>query len=293
MKTYIRNFSLSEAIKLYRFHYADMAAGISTAIKNTDEIVSRIEKQLGQELADQNILEIGPGQRAVQRFYFSKKNRYVGIDIEVPRSGNPYRNFIQDMREAGLPRAIKSGVRCVIGLDRRYAQEIARQVGSDHPPGEILKMDAAEMAFEDQTFDVAYSQSVFERLPDVASVTSEIRRILRPGGVAAILTHLYTSDSGVHGPRLFGQRGDLPYWAHLRGERSHLGRANAYLNEMRLDAYRKIFSEAWPGVKFEYFGHAPETVAALRDLRSKGELEQYTDEELLTDVLRAIWRKPA
>jgi len=180
----------------------------------------------------------------------------------------------------------------MLGLDRRYRLELVKQSGYSGPLGPILEMNAERMTFPDASFDFVLSVSVFEHLPDIVSVITEIRRVLRPGCIAAIITHIYTSDSGIHDPRLFGDRFGLPYWSHLRPGLQHNVSRNSYLNELRLDEYRAAFKAEWPGAVFENFAAGTAERAALSDIRAGGELADYSEEELLTNALFTLWRKP-
>lgn len=106
------------------------------------------------------------------------------------------------------------------------------------------------------------------------------------------MTHLYSSDTGIHDTRLFANHEGIPYWAHLRPEQAHLVTANCYVNELRLDEYRRIFSQAWPGLDEELFQAGDVERDELAKLREAGELTGFSDEELLTNALCTLWRKP-
>jgi hypothetical protein len=155
-------------------------------------------------------------------------------------------------------------------------------------------MDAAKMAFPDESFDAVISRAVFEHLSDPAAVASEISRVLKPGGVVFVNLHLYTSDSGCHDTRIFlGDRGKLPFWSHLRAEHVQAVRPNSFLNKLRLAEWRRIFESTLLGcdvVACQDAGN--EDKCELAKIRAQGALPEYSDEELLTVTLKAMWRKP-
>jgi hypothetical protein len=126
-------------------------------------------------------------------------------------------------------------------------------------------------------------------------VLDEVIRVLRPGGAAYISLHLYTSENGCHDPRIFsGHREGLPFWPHLRPAHSEKVRCNAYLNKVRLAEWEKLFAEKFPGAKVVQLQYANDTLRPeLVTLRKEGELADYTDDELLTVDLAAVWKKPA
>src|ERR1700716_3934960 len=53
----------------------------------------------------------------------------------------------------------------------------------------LLQMDAANMKFADDTFDIVYAPYVISVVPDPVAVTREMRRVCRPGGRIVILNH--------------------------------------------------------------------------------------------------------
>ncbi len=53
----------------------------------------------------------------------------------------------------------------------------------------LLEMDAANMKFADDTFDIVYAPYVISVVPDPVAVTREMYRVCRPGGRIVILNH--------------------------------------------------------------------------------------------------------
>lgn len=155
-------------------------------------------------------------------------------------------------------------------------------------------MDAAKLAFDDASFDFVYSFDVFEHLPDPGAVLREAGRVLRPGGVMLAYVHLYTCDSGHHDLRVYlPGRGELPYWAHLRPSTQEMVQTYVTLNRLRLEEWRAVFEREMPGTSFSPVTlETDQTVRdALPGLRAAGELSDYSDEELLTDRIIAVWKK--
>lgn len=78
--------------------------------------------------------------------------------------------------------------RSVVGID--YSEQsvvFARKRYRDERL-QFLRMDAQHMSLEDSSFDFVYSSENLEHLPDPRSNLSEIRRVLRVGGMALIAT---------------------------------------------------------------------------------------------------------
>ena len=53
----------------------------------------------------------------------------------------------------------------------------------------LLQMDAANLKFADDTFDIVYAPYVISVVPDPVAVTREMLRVCRPGGRIVILNH--------------------------------------------------------------------------------------------------------
>jgi phosphatidylethanolamine/phosphatidyl-N-methylethanolamine N-methyltransferase len=53
----------------------------------------------------------------------------------------------------------------------------------------LVEMDAANLKFADDSFDIVYAPYVISVVPDPVAVTREMRRVCRPGGRIVILNH--------------------------------------------------------------------------------------------------------
>jgi phosphatidylethanolamine/phosphatidyl-N-methylethanolamine N-methyltransferase len=58
----------------------------------------------------------------------------------------------------------------------------------------LLQMDAANLKFTDDTFDIVYAPYVISVVPDPVAVASEMRRVCRPGGRIVILNHFRSKN---------------------------------------------------------------------------------------------------
>lgn len=278
----------------YRMQSANLARDVAVVITTTGQDTATIEGLLGAPLQGCDILEIGSGPKPTALHVLARTNRCIGIDIEKAPDRLTLREAARIWRENGALRLLKTTARHALGLQARYMAEVSRQLGV---PVADLKLDirvadAAAMPFAPASFDVVYSKSVFEHLPDLQPVIREARRVLRPGGVACIFTHLYTSHTGPHDPRLFEDVTALPYWSHLRPTLAGRVRPNAYVNKLRLDDYRRLFAADWPGCEFRLLPATRPSAQDLAELRAAGELAEYDDEELLSSVLVTTWKKP-
>ena len=58
----------------------------------------------------------------------------------------------------------------------------------------LIEMDAADLKFADDTFDIVYAPYVISVVPDPVAVAREMRRVCRPGGRIIILNHFRSAN---------------------------------------------------------------------------------------------------
>jgi SAM-dependent methyltransferase len=268
---------------------------VRKSIAEIGAALAEIKTILGKPVSNMDVLEIGSGQQSLQLAVMSAKNRAVGIDQESTGDELNVKSIVHTVKTDGFIRAVKTVARKGIGFDRAIRAEYVKQAGVNSWPSlNIQKMDAECMSFPDNSFDVIFSSAVFEHIANPARVLHEVARVLRPGGVFLCRLHLYTSDSGCHDTRIFSNhRSMLPLWSHLR--EPHRGKVveNTYLNRLRLADWRHIFESNLPGVRVEPMmdDSTPERKFDLAKIRSQGELAEYSDEELLSVTVKAVWKR--
>lgn len=256
---------------------------------------TEMEDALGSPLQGRDILVVGPGQQLLEMAFFGRHNRVTGIDLDVIPQHPSAAEYLQMLRANGGIRTLKTLGRKLTGFDQVLRREMERQLGEALPRDlDVVAMDAGAMTFPDASFDCVFSHSCFEHLADPGQVMHQVARVLRPGGLAYIAVHLFTSDSGCHDVRIFAERrASIPPWSHLRPALRDRVQPNSYLNEIRLDRWRELFAAHWPGATFHFRpDEHPERPGQLHALRAAGELVGYADEELLNVDLVVRWVKP-
>jgi len=276
-------------------HQANLPESIGVGIREANDAIAAIESQ-GLKLRGCRILEIGAGQLPRHMPVFARENEVVGMDNDVVPCGLDVVGYWRMWRENGMKRLIKTLGRKATGYDQAFKREFAKQLGIPRlPEPRLLSMDATRMDLPAESFDCVYSFNVFEHLPDVGAVVRECARILKPGGVFYTYLHPVTAEDGYHDLRILaGRRDDIPFWAHLRPAHRAVVRPCAYINSLRLQNYRATFAaELGPcATSTTRQPHHDRLVEELAVLRSAGELEGYSDEELLCRRLVIVWRKP-
>ncbi|HUE86599.1 MAG TPA: methyltransferase domain-containing protein [Vicinamibacterales bacterium] len=59
----------------------------------------------------------------------------------------------------------------------------------------VMEMDAAQMAFPDESFDIVYAPYLISVVPDPVRVAQEMRRVCRRGGRIVILNHFKSENA--------------------------------------------------------------------------------------------------
>jgi SAM-dependent methyltransferase len=285
---------LQEAVDLYRSHCADISGHVRRVISSLKSLEGEIHKRYSVTLRDLDILDVGAGQFLIQLLYFSRFNRAVGIDWNVIVHGANPVQYLKMLLANGPRRTAKTVARKLLGVDRRYRAEVRQQLGLPSLPKlTVHRMDACKMSFPDQSFDFVHSYSVFHHLADPGAGLSEVVRILRPGGIAYVSLHLFTSETGFCGHALKDDRGEIIRWAHLRRQFAGRVQPNAYLNKLRLNEWCALFQTKMPGAEIiPNSGPRKEIEEDAKSLLARGELPGYSLEELLAHDLTVVWRKP-
>jgi hypothetical protein len=283
-----------EVQQLYRMWQQGSVERANATLEAVRQCERHIEERFGLRLEGLELLDIGPGQQLKHLRVLSVKNeKVVGIDMDVIPQGFHPRDYLELLRHSPALRTVKTVARKLMGWDGLFEKTLARGLAvRDFRRLPVYRMDATRMTFPDASFDVVCSWSAFEHIQRPRDALREVVRVLRPGGVAYLAVHLYTSQSGSHDPRTLTSGGlSPPYWPHLRPGLQEAVRPNCYVNEVRLEDWKRMFQETMPGVHFIH-ERVEELRTPLRELRARGELADYSDDELLTVGLIGLWRKP-
>jgi len=285
-----------ELAHLYRFHLENFSDRVRMQLDEAKHVEDLVTRKAGLELSGLDVLEVGPGQYLTQLLYFSKNNRAVGIDRDVIDQRASMSTYIEMLRDNGWFRTTKTLGRKLLGIDRKYAAAIRQSLDVDKIPDVVVhRMDVREMTFPERSFDFVYSRAVLHHLDDVGRAIAEIARVMRPGGACYLTLHPYTSPTGCLDPRIYtAQRNEVEGWPHLRqAADNRLLPANAMVNRLRIGEWKKLFADLMPECEFIFARIDDDGVAQrARALHERGELTEYSLDELLTGEMAVFWKKP-
>jgi SAM-dependent methyltransferase len=280
-----------ELLRLARAAVRPASPGVAITLETVRTMKSRVFDATGLRVEHCKVVEIGPGQCPQRLRCLATTNDAIGIDTDiVPQR---FGEYVKMLRRSPPVRSLKTLGRKLLARDARADAVLAKALELQKlPPLRLLQMSATKMALPDAAFDFACSFSVFEHIDEPEAALAEVARILRPGGVAYISVHLYTCHTGAHDLRVgtSGRHPLPPAWPHLRPEFRDSVRPSAYLNQLSLDAWRRVFRRTMPGARFLY--ERDDSFEELLRLRAQGELVDYTDDELTTVNFVSIWKKP-
>ena len=103
------------------------------------------------------------------------------LEMSTPHSGKN----ILDMGcgTGGMPHYIHD-MNYIIGTDiSDVAIKQAKETFKDNPQKMFKQMDAQNLTFRNEEFDIVFAKEVIEHLPDVQKAIKEIYRVLKPGGL--------------------------------------------------------------------------------------------------------------
>ncbi len=132
--------------------------------------------------------------RSFMRLFGSFADRRY-LDPKVPISRIDHLEYLTKIGNRKGTRILEIGSREVTGKsDARERFSDAEYVGFDFHPGPNVDVvgDAHRLSqyFDSQSFDIIYSAAVFEHFAMPWVVATEIAKLLKPGGIVSVKTHL-------------------------------------------------------------------------------------------------------
>ena len=282
---------MSDYLALWRYWRQGAREFAADDFRIYQEARQRLAGYLGGPVTGKRMLDVGCGQHYPETLlYHNDGNNITGIDLDVVGVGPSVRKYARIVRQNGVGRAAKSLVRELV-FDPVYFGELERLYGrSLQRTLDLRTADAARLPFAAASFDLIVSTNAFEHIADLDGAAREIARVLKPGGVAHIDIHLYTSLSGGHHLEWTWpereQARTAPPWDHLRAN-SHA--VDYYLNKKRWADYRACFER-----RLRVVDWLPGRREGERFLTPalRSELAAYSDDELLTRNIVVVAARP-
>jgi ubiquinone/menaquinone biosynthesis C-methylase UbiE len=151
-------------------------------------------------------------------------DHYDGVRYHRTSSVRYHEDTMEQLVELAPPHGVILDDGCGTGafleFARRRGTQVDRYVGIDVSRGMLghaakrlqvdgidhllAQADACRLPFADDTFDVVYARALLHHLPEPAQGIQEIRRVLKPGGVAVVLDPNKTVVSAL--PRYLARR---------------------------------------------------------------------------------------
>jgi SAM-dependent methyltransferase len=243
-------------------------------------------------LEGKRVLDMGCGPR----YYFALQcaahgAKVTAVDIAYIKPDVLPLAFFHTMLHSGIRRAFKASMIRIL-FDKTYFRRLEQVSGQPlldfRDKITFLVADPEKpYTLPDESFDLIVSIAVLEHVSDVPRFAAEIRRLLKPGGHYYAIVHNFYSLSGGHNPEWeFPDEHPSELvvpWDHLR---ENLSPVSSYLNKLRPEDYREIFSRHLSVKVFEGRGLNHDLGGlegeAYLTAEVKKELAEYPRELLLT-----------
>lgn len=157
-----------------------------------------------------------PGRlQAIQRMNIQREDRVleVGVGTGINLSLYP--------RDCAV-----TGIDFSASMLEKARERVARK---DVRNARLLQMDAQDLKFADDAFDIVYAPYLMSVVPDPVKVAAEMRRVCRPGGRVIFLNHFLSPNTVLS----WAERVIAPYTVHI-GFRTDLD-LPAFLAQTELD----------------------------------------------------------
>ena len=259
------------------------------------------ERQLivhtGRGLRDARVLEIGYGARPLRLFAALAFGAEIsGIDLDTPMLAGSPREIIAMWRRNGAERVIKSVIRFTLFdlLERRFLAQALQKRGLklSVDRSRLLVGDAASLELPPVSFELVYSEDVFEHMPEnsIRCLLPKLAGWLDRKGFCLIRPNIFAGITGGHLTDWFTpaevnacRKRKAEPWEHLRKRRFM---PTGYLNGLTRAQYRDLFSVDFEileeRVRYPNLGrqHLTEEIA--------GELSGFGEEELFSNQVQFV-----
>lgn len=237
------------------------------------------------------VLDVGCGKAIwLTLLLHSIGAKATGIDTEYVEAGLSFGKYLRIAKKNGFERALRT-----IAWDALYAKPYFSALAKvcsfplNFKGVDARTMDVAAPMFDDETFDLIVSHEVFEHIEDPGKALKDLKRLMKPGAIAYIYIHNYTSLSGGH--HIAWKYPDaepsdtVPPWDHLR--KNLYPEIPSWINRIRETEYKALFKEEFEILNWISGSREGE---ALLTSKIRGELSEYSEEELLTKGFAVIAR---
>jgi len=239
-----------------------------------------VKSKYDLDLKNLKILDIGCGQRYPYSYLLSKNNDVIGIDLDVILLRHNFRVYKEIISLNGFNRFLKTFFRFTF-FDHQFFKELSRLSNNGKKSRPIIMhMNAEKLKFGDNSFDFIVSILSFEHFKNVEKCVQEIKRVLKKEGKFYISIDVYS--------RFYGGHEIQPKnpWDHLINKDF---KPNVFLNKLRLDEYKSIFSRYFN--KFEFIYKEVPKIKKLLKPELKNLLSNYSETELTMSQLIVLGEK--
>lgn len=281
--------SLSGKLRFYRAVLTQDMAGLAKIHWEQFRLMIDSLQPVCGEVKAKTILDIGCGRLYPYTLLLhSLGNQVVGIDVAyIGANAFPLKKYLRSLKRNGVEGFARDFLYAILSKNKTYYSALRKSAGFpvNNTGIDIREMNAEDLLFPDETFDIAVSVATFEHISNVRQAVSELSRVMKKGRVAYILIHLFTSLSGGHHFD-YANPSKVPPWDHLRQNQYP---CPVYLNKLREHEYLHLLREKFNILRVMDIGVGEGKDFLTPEIRA--ELRAYSNEELLKRGITIIARR--